>query len=143
MDALKPMDEPVNVDRRNRPIGPGVRIGHVHLKVADLDRALAFYCGVLGFELMQRYGSGAAFIAAGGYHHHIGTNVWNGRGAPQPPADARGLRHFSIVLPNASELERLTERIAQQGVTTETTEQGLLVRDPAGNGVLLTTEPAK
>ena len=120
------------------------RIGHVHLHVADLAATRQFYHNVLGFDItMDSEEMGGTFFSAGGYHHHIGTNVWNGRGAPRPPADARGLRHFSIVLPNASELERLTERIAQQGVTTETTEQGLLVRDPAGNGVLLTTEPAK
>src|SRR5919198_4663767 len=78
-----------------RPIDQRVRIGHVHLKVSDLDRALAFYCNVLGFELTQRYGSEAAFLAAGGYHHHIGLNVWESRGGSPPPAGSTGLYHFA------------------------------------------------
>ena len=84
-----------------RPIDPGVRIGHVHLKVADLDRALAFYCGVLGFELMQRYGSQAAFVSAGGYHHHIGLNTWESKGGSPPPPGTTGLYHVAILYPDA------------------------------------------
>ncbi len=91
--ALKPISAPAN------PIAAGVRIGHVHLKVADLDRALAFYCGVLGFSLMQRYASGAAFIAAGGYHHHIGLNTWESLGGSAPPAGATGLYHLATLYP--------------------------------------------
>src|SRR5690606_24985346 len=82
-----------------RPIHPGARIGHVHLKVADLDRALAFYCGVLGFDLKQRYGSQAAFVAAGGYHHHIGLNTWESKNGSPPPRGTTGLFHLAILYP--------------------------------------------
>jgi len=82
-------------------IAPGVRIGHVHLKVADLDRALDFYVGVLGFELMQRFGDQAAFVAAGGYHHHLGLNTWRGEGVPPMPSGVVGMRHWTIVLDTA------------------------------------------
>jgi catechol 2,3-dioxygenase len=85
IERLKPLQDPVNANPPTRSIGAGARIGHVHLKVADLDQALAFYCGVLGFELMQRYGTEAAFISAGGYHHHIGLNTWESRGGGPPP----------------------------------------------------------
>jgi catechol 2,3-dioxygenase len=80
----------INEPQPKNPVHPGTRIGHVHLKVADLDRALGFYCGVLGFELMQRYGAQAAFISAGGYHHHIGLNTWESRGGSPPPSSAPG-----------------------------------------------------
>src|SRR4051812_22708169 len=83
----------------SRPIDPLVRIGHVHLKVADLERSLRFYCGVLGFELMQRYGTQAAFVSAGGYHHHIGLNTWESLGGSPPPPRATGLYHTAILYP--------------------------------------------
>src|SRR6186713_618391 len=85
-------------------IDTGVRIGHVHLKVADLDRALRFYCGVLGFELTQRYGTEAAFLSAGGYHHHIGLNTWESLGGSPPPANSTGLDHLAIAYPTRTEL---------------------------------------
>src|SRR5262245_29464792 len=88
----------------SRPIAAGTRIGHVHLKVADLDRALGFYCGVLGFSLMQQYGSEAAFIAAGDYHHHIGLNTWESRGGSPPPPGSTGLYHTAILYPTRPEL---------------------------------------
>src|SRR3954465_3398417 len=88
----------------SRPLHPKVGIGHVHLKVADLDRALAFYRDVLGFELTQRYGTQAAFLSAGGYHHHIGLNTWEGAGVSPPPAGATGLYHVAILYPNRAEL---------------------------------------
>ena len=98
----------------NPPIIAGTRIGHVHLKVADLDRALGFYCGVLGFELMQRMGSGAAFISAGGYHHHIGLNTWESKGGHPPPPGTTGLFHTAILYPTrpalADALHRVIER---------------------------------
>ena len=87
-----------------RPIDAGVRIGHVHLKVVDLDRALRFYCGVLGFELTQRYGRDAAFISAGGYHHHIGLNTCESRGGSPPPAGSTGLFHLAVVYPTRAAL---------------------------------------
>src|SRR5205085_11649217 len=88
-----------NIMPQNPPVIAGTRIGHVHLKVADLDRALGFYCGVLGFELMQRMGSGAAFISAGGYHHHIGLNTWESKGGQPPPPGTTGLFHTAILYP--------------------------------------------
>src|SRR6202165_6061738 len=93
------MSEDRNVDD-SRPIDPQVHIGHVHLKVADIERALAFYCGVLGFELTQRFGEGAAFISAGGYHHHIGMNTWESLGGSPPPPGTTGLYHLAILYPS-------------------------------------------
>src|SRR3712207_1690072 len=116
LEALKPLDEPVNVNRRDRSIGPGVRIGHVHLKVADLDRALAFYCGVLGFELMQRYGTEAAFISAGGYHHHIGLNTWESRGGRPPPPGSTGLFHIAVLYPTRAALADALRRLIAAGI---------------------------
>ena len=95
----------------NPPIIAGTRIGHVHLKVADLDRALGFYCGVLGFEVMQRMGSGAAFISAGGYHHHIGLNTWESKGGHPPPPGTTGLFHTAILYPTRPALADALHRV--------------------------------
>jgi catechol 2,3-dioxygenase len=125
---------------QNPPIVAGTRIGHVHLKVADLERALGFYCGVLGFELMQRYGSDAAFISAGGYHHHIGMNTWHSAGAAEPPPGSVGLRSYEILLPSEDELDRVLTRVSDAGLPSiQTSDGATLVRDPSGNGVLLRT----
>jgi catechol 2,3-dioxygenase len=125
-----------------RPIDSGVRIGHVHLKVADLDRALAFYCGVLGFELMQRYGSQAAFVAAGGYHHHIGLNTWESQGGSPPAPGTTGLFHLAILYPTRATLgdalRRLAEaRIPLEGASDHGVSEAIYLRDPDGNGVEL------
>jgi len=125
-----------------RPVDPGVRIGHVHLKVADLDRALAFYCGVLGFELMQRYGTQAAFVSAGGYHHHIGLNTWESRGGSPPPPGTTGLYHVAILYPTraalADALRRLNEAgIPLQGASDHGVSEALYLSDPDGNGIEL------
>jgi catechol 2,3-dioxygenase len=125
-----------------RPIDPGVTIGHVHLKVADLDRALAFYCGVLGFELMQRYGSQAAFISAGGYHHHIGLNTWESQGGSPPPAGTTGLYHLAILYPTRAALADALHRLAEAGVPLDGASdhgvsEALYLRDPDQNGVEL------
>jgi catechol 2,3-dioxygenase len=125
----------------NAPIDPGVRIGHVHLKVADLERALAFYCGVLGFELMQRR-PGAAFISAGGYHHHIGLNTWESYGGSPPPLGSTGLYHLAIVYPTrallADALRRLIEaNIPLEGASDHGVSEALYLRDPDDNGVEL------
>src|SRR5882762_5120560 len=98
------------------PIDPGTRIGHVHLKVADIDRALKFYCGVLGFELTQRFGPQAAFISAGGYHHHIGLNTWESRGGSPPPPGRTGLFHAAIRYPTRRELALALRRVLEAGV---------------------------
>ena len=123
-------------------IDPGVRIGHVHLKVADLERSLAFYCGVLGFELMQRSGEQAAFISAGGYHHHIGLNTWESIGGPPSPLNCTGLFHLAILYPTraalADALRRLTAaNIPLDGATDHGVSEALYLRDPDENGIEL------
>src|SRR6476661_4450569 len=103
-------------DQPSAPIDPNVRIGHVHLKVADLERAIAFYRGVLGFELTQRYGKQAAFLSAGGYHHHIGLNTWESEGGSPPPAGATGLYHVAILYPSRSALADALKRLAAANI---------------------------
>ena len=126
----------------NQAVAAGTRIGHVHLKVADLDRALGFYCGVLGFELMQRMGSGAAFISAGGYHHHIGLNTWESRGGSPPAPGTTGLYHTAILYPTrlllADALRRLIiAKIPLEGASDHGVSEALYLRDPDDNGVEL------
>ncbi len=125
-----------------RPIDPGTRIGHVHLKVADLNRSLAFYCGVLGFELKQRYGDQAAFVAAGGYHHHIGLNTWQSREGKPPAQGTTGLFHVAILYPTraalADALKRLvTAQLALDGASDHGVSEALYLNDPDGNGLEL------
>ncbi|MBZ6078624.1 VOC family protein [Microvirga puerhi] len=125
-----------------QPVHPGTRIGHVHLKVADLDRALGFYRDVLGFELTQRYGSQAAFLSAGGYHHHIGLNTWESAGGSPPPPGTTGLYHVAILYPTrealADALRRLVEAgIMLDGASDHGVSEALYLRDPDGNGVEL------
>ena len=124
------------------PIHPDVRIGHVHLKVADLDRALGFYCGVLGFQLMQRFGPSAAFVSAGGYHHHIGLNTWESLGGSPPPPKSTGLYHTAILYPNRSELAGAFRRLVAakvplDGAADHGVSEALYLRDPDQNGVEL------
>lgn len=124
------------------PVAAGTRIGHVHLKVADIQRALDFYCGVLGFELQQRYGAQAAFISAGGYHHHIGLNTWESAGGPPPPPGTTGLYHLAILYPTradlADALKRLiTHNIQLDGASDHGVSEALYLRDPDQNGVEL------
>src|SRR5947199_9147613 len=99
----------------SRPIDPATRIGHVHLKVADLERALSFYCGVLGFGITQRWGTQAAFLSAGGYHHHIGLNTWESRGGPPPVQGSTGLYHLAVLYPNRSQLADALRRLWAAG----------------------------
>jgi catechol 2,3-dioxygenase len=126
----------------SNPIHPQTRIGHVHLKVADLQRALDFYSGVLGFQVTQRYGSQAAFLAAGGYHHHIGLNTWESRGGSPPQSGSTGLYHLAIVYPTRAELADALRRLVQHGVPLDGASdhgvsEALYLRDPDGNGVEL------
>jgi catechol 2,3-dioxygenase len=114
----------------------GTRIGHVHLQVADLRDAEDFYSGILGFEVMVRGYPGALFVAAGGYHHHLGLNTWHSLGADPPPPGAVGLRSFEVILPGAQELDRLLSRVQRAGIQVEADPAGSLIRDPSGNGVL-------
>jgi catechol 2,3-dioxygenase len=124
------------------PINPGARVGHVHLKVADIDRALDFYCGVLGFELTQRIGDQAAFISAGGYHHHIGLNTWESRGGRPPAEGTTGLYHLAILYPTRAALADALRRliaadIALDGASDHGVSEALYLRDPDDNGVEL------
>jgi catechol 2,3-dioxygenase len=126
----------------NPPVIAGTRIGHVHLKVADLDRALAFYCGVLGFELTQRLSSGAAFISAGGYHHHIGLNTWESKGGHPPPPGTTGLFHTAILYPTRPALADALHRVMDAGIPLDGASdhgvsEALYLRDPDQNGVEL------
>jgi catechol 2,3-dioxygenase len=128
--------------KRKGSIDPRVDIGHVHLKVADIDRSLAFYCDVLGFELTQRYGEQAAFISAGGYHHHIGLNTWESRGGSPPPPGTTGLYHVAIRYPTraalADALRRLVEaEIPVEGASDHGVSEALYLRDPDSNGLEL------
>src|SRR5579885_526730 len=125
-----------------KPIDSGVRIGHVHLKVADIERALGFYCGVLGFELMARYGAEAAFISAGGYHHHIGLNTWESRGGSPPPPGTTGLFHVAILYPTRAALADALRGLVAAGVPLDGAadhgvSEALYLHDPDRNGVEL------
>jgi len=124
------------------PIDPGVDIGHVHLKVSDLDRALAFYCDVLGFELQQKYGTQAAFISAGGYHHHIGLNTWESEGGAPPPHGTTGLYHVAIRYPTRAALADALVRLMGAGIqlsgaSDHGVSEALYLRDPDANGLEL------
>jgi catechol 2,3-dioxygenase len=123
-------------------IPAGTRIGHVHLKVADLDRALNFYCDVLGFDLVQKYGSQAAFVSAGGYHHHIGLNTWESKGGSPPPPGSTGLYHTAILYPTKVDLANAFKRVLAAGVELDgAADHGvslaLYFRDPDQNGIEL------
>jgi catechol 2,3-dioxygenase len=125
-----------------RPIDAGVRIGHVHLKVADLERAIEFYCGVLGFEIRQRMGRTAAFISAGGYHHHIGLNTWDSRGGSPPGPGTTGLYHAAILYPTRRALADAYRRLVNAGIPLDGAadhgvSEALYLRDPDGNGLEL------
>ena len=124
------------------PIHPDTRIGHVHLKVSDLDRAIAFYANVLGFEVQQRYGPGAAFLSAGGYHHHLGLNTWDSRGAGPAPKGHPGLYHTAFLYPDRAQLGDALRRVLAAGITIEGAadhgvSEAIYISDPDGNGVEL------
>jgi catechol 2,3-dioxygenase len=134
--SVRPLESP------ERPIDSGVTIGHVHLKVSDIERALSFYCGVLGFELTQRYGPQAAFVSAGGYHHHIGLNTWHSLGGTPPPRGATGLYHIAIRYPSRAALADALRRLARAGIALDGASdhgvsEALYLRDPDQNGIEL------
>lgn len=145
--ALRMTTEPLDLDGVRAEIAgssapwsgmpAGTRIGHVHLRVAQIAAAEAFYHDVLGFDLTTRYGRSASFFSAGGYHHHVAVNTWTSLNAPPPPAGTAGLGHVVVRLPDSAELERVAARVRRAGVSIEEGTGGLLVRDPSGNGVLL------
>ena len=125
-------------DRLDAPVPPETRIGHVHLHVRDVEEAVNFYHGIIGFDIMglsKQFQMG--FVSAGGYHHHLGLNTWQGRGAPPPAPDAVGLRYYTIDLPNQQAYEEVVARVDAAGVPTNQTEAGLLLYDPSQNGVVL------
>jgi catechol 2,3-dioxygenase len=125
-----------------QPISPGARVGHVHLKVADIERAVAFYAGVLGFEEQQRFGTEAAFLSAGGYHHHIGLNTWESKGGTPPPPGRTGLYHVAFLYPERRDLADALLRLDAAGIPLDGASdhgvsEALYLRDPDGNGVEL------
>ena len=130
------------------PVHPEARIGHVHLKVADLDRAIAFYSGVLGFDVQVRIGDDAAFLGAGGYHHHIGLNTWSSKGGTPPPAGHTGLFHTAFLYPNRAELADAVNRVitagyAVEGASDHGVSEAIYFTDPDGNGVELYRDRAE
>jgi len=130
-------------DRLDVPIPPETRVGHMHLHIRNVDEAVDFYHGVIGFDVMGvAKVFRAAFVSAGGYHHHIGLNTWQGEGAPPPPDDALGLRYFTVELPNQQASDEVVARIDKAGIPSNQTDDGLLVHDPSQNGVILTLRPA-
>jgi catechol 2,3-dioxygenase len=145
--------EPLNVNELFQLLGPSddleqgippeTRVGHVHLHVRDIDEAVDFYHGVIGFDVMGvAKAFRMAFVSAGGYHHHLGLNTWQGEDAPPPPADAAGLRYFTVELPNQEALDQVIARIDAAGIPSNQTDDGLLVHDPSQNGVMLSLRPA-
>jgi catechol 2,3-dioxygenase len=135
-------DNPFNVSPPARPIDPGTRIGHVHLKVANIPRALDFYVGVLGFELISAYGDQAAFISAGGYHHHIALNTWESLKGSPPPRGSTGLFHLAILYPTRPALADALKRVEDAGIPLDGASdhgvsEALYLRDPDQNGVEL------
>jgi len=121
-------------------IDPRVDIGHIHLKVADIDRSLGFYRDILGFDVTQRHGDQAAFISAGGYHHHLGLNTWESRGGSPPPPETTGLYHLAIRYPDRATLGDALRRLVEarwpiDGATDHVVSEAIYLRDPAGNGV--------
>jgi catechol 2,3-dioxygenase len=125
-------------DRLDQPVPPETRVGHVHLYTRNVQEAVDFYHGVIGFDVQGLSSTfQAAFISAGGYHHHLGLNAWQGEGAPPPPADAVGLRHFTVDFPNQQALDEVVARITEAGIPFNQTEDGILLYDPSSNGVLL------
>ncbi len=127
---------------KNPPIHPGVRVGHVHLKVADLERSLAFWRDVLGFEVTQRMGQQAAFLSAGGYHHHLGLNTWESAGGSPPAAGTTGLYHAAFLYPTRAALADALSRVLHAGIALDGAadhgvSEALYLRDPDGNGVEL------
>ena len=116
---------------------PNTKMGHIHLHVRDLDEAEDFYSNILGFERIMRYGTAAGFVSAGGYHHHIGLNTWAGKDAPPPPQGAVGLRHYHIILPAQAALDTVASRLHAHDIPVEPRDNGLFLRDPSQNGIML------
>jgi catechol 2,3-dioxygenase len=146
-EQLKMGTEPLDVEgllaqaKGNRDnLASGTQVGHIHLHVSDIAQAESFYTGVLGFDLVLRYGPSAAFFSVDGYHHHIGVNTWAGEGAPSPPAGSQGLRHFVIRVEDGVEIAQIASRAEKEGVLIAETELGLQLHDPSANAIVLTSK---
>jgi catechol 2,3-dioxygenase len=137
LDVHALLDEAAMAGKAWAGLPPGTTIGHIHLQISDLESAVGFYKGTLGFDLVMRYGPSAAFLSAGGYHHHIGLNTWAGNGIPPAPPDATGLMWFAIELPDKVSYRELARRLAEKEISAEEQEKGLLLHDPSGIGLLL------
>jgi catechol 2,3-dioxygenase len=135
-DLLGELDDPATAPLERLP--EGTRMGHVHLQVADIPSTLAFYRDLLGFDLMAALGNQAAFLSAGGYHHHVGANTWESAGGSPPPEGSASLRHATIVVPSAVERDAVVARLEAAGTPVEDSSDGPLVRDPSGNALVLT-----
>jgi catechol 2,3-dioxygenase len=142
LDVGKLMRELDHADQSWDGLPAGTRLGHVHLHVSDLESGINFYRDALGLDLMMRYGPSAAFLSAGGYHHHVGINTWNGTDAPPPPQDSVGLRFFTVQLPDQGSLEELRKHLKRREVPFESNGAGIWARDPSGNRILLTSSSA-
>jgi len=137
LDLEGVLEELAQDDSPPGAMSPGARLGHVHLNVADLPSSEAFYSGALGLDVTVRGYPGALFVSAGGYHHHVGLNTWMGEGAPPPPPHARGLERFEMVVPSGADVDAAERQLADAGVETNRSEEGLTAVDPSGNRVLL------
>lgn len=140
LDLDSILDELTEENAAWNGLADGTAIGHMHLHVSTIPETEAFYQNVIGFDLIMRYGRMAAFLSAGGYHHHLGTNTWAGVGAPRPPADAVGLQWYTIVVPDTASLGAVADRARQQEVALEERDEGLFLRDPSGNGIIVTVD---
>jgi catechol 2,3-dioxygenase len=138
LDLESVLGELENGDAEASGMPAGTTMGHVHLQAADIPPAEGFYNGALGLDVMVRSYPGALFLAAGGYHHHLGLNTWQSQGAPAPPEGALGLDHYELVLPSAAERDSAADRLAQAGADPQRKDEGVLATDPSGNRVLLT-----
>lgn len=137
LDVEGILGEPGDGNPGGSGFAPQTRLGHVHLNISRMDEAEEFYCGLLGFELMMRMGNGALFVSAGGYHHHIGLNTWEGVGAPPPPPGSTGLAEFTITLPGREQVDLLAERLRIANIPLAQGPDGVRFFDPSGNGILL------
>jgi catechol 2,3-dioxygenase len=136
---------PINTSRTEAPIDPQTRIGHVHLKVSDLAHSISFYTDILGFEITGRLGTQAAFLSAGGYHHHIGLNTWESAGGSPPPATSTGLYHFAVLVPTREELARALKRLVKHewpidGMSDHGVSEAIYLKDPDGNGIEISAD---
>jgi catechol 2,3-dioxygenase len=139
LDVHALLDEVAGEDENWTGLAPGTTMGHIHLQVSDLQAAVDFYHEILGFDLIMRYGPSAAFLSAGGYHHHVGLNTWAGTGIPPAPSDATGLMWFTVVLPDGESYRQLSSRLVSNGVPTNEQDRALMIHDPSGIAIQLRT----